>query len=347
MKKPFSTFMSSLSLRACVGLPLFACGSDTGSDSSGAESNQDTMSNDDAHAQADHPGAQGSAPGDFPAAVDGYTRFTAPVMEDLAPGADVTHCQYIQAPLDRDIDVLDAEGYQSEGGHHAVAFASRLDAPLGTNRVCTDEDNLAQGSFLGGVGGEAGGGTKLPPGVAFRLPKGSSLMLSTHFLNTTDRPLDGHAVVDIKFAEVDPARSIATMFVNGSARFQIPANGPADALAECTMKDTMQVIMFTNHMHDHGAFAKTEIVRADGSVELAHEDPKWTYEMQFKAVYSRWPVEEPLTLVPGDVVRTRCHWENKTATDVQFPREMCFGIGFFLSDGNSSPTCLDGQWVDL
>jgi Copper type II ascorbate-dependent monooxygenase, C-terminal domain len=180
--------------------------------------------------------------------------------------------------------------------------------------------------------------------VAFRLAKGNSLMLSTHFLNTTDSTIDGHAVVDIKFAEVDPARPIATMFVNGSARFQVPANGSADALAECVVKDPMQIIMFTNHMHDHGASAITEIVHADGSVELAHEDPEWTYEMQFKAVYSKWPVDAPLLLEPGDIVRTRCHWQNKTADDVHFPREMCFGIGFFLADGNSSPTCLDGQW---
>jgi hypothetical protein len=329
-------------------LPLSSCSSDPDSDSrSDAGESAGKPSEDDGHAQSGHSSTPVTTPDDFPAPAEGYTRFIAPVMEGIAPGADVTHCQYIQAPLDRDVDVLDTQGHQSEGGHHAVAFASRLAAPIGTDRECNDEDNLAQGSFLGGIGGEAGGATELPEGVAFRLPKGSSLMLSTHFLNTSDRTIDGHAVVDIKFAEVDPDRSIATMFVNGSSSFKVPANSPADALAECTVQDTMKIIMFTNHMHDYGASAITEIVHADGSVELAHEDPEWTYEMQFKAVYSTWPVEQPLTLVPGDVVRTRCHWENKTADDIRFPREMCFGIGFFLSDGNTSPTCLDGQWVSL
>ncbi len=341
MKKSIS--MSMLCLLLPASLPLSSC--DSGSASQpGTGSSENSASEDDAREHTGHAGPPGVMPGEFPAPADGYTRFVAPVVKGIAPGSDLTHCQYIQAPLDRDIDVMDAEGYQSEGGHHAVAFASRLDAPIGTNRECNDEDNLAQGSFLGGVGGEAGGGTKLPPGVAFRLSKGSSLMLSTHFLNTSDRTIDGHAVVDIKFAEVDPKRPIATMFVNGSARFQVPAHSTADALAECKIKDPMKFIMFTNHMHDYGASAITEIVRANGAVELAHEDPKWTYEMQFKAVYSKWPVDEPLVLMPGDVVRTRCHWDNKTADDVRFPREMCFGIGFFLSDGNSSPTCIDGQW---
>ena len=87
-------------------------------------------------------------------------------------------------------------------------------------------------------------------------------------------------------------------------------------------------------------------VRADGRVELVKEDPRWSYEMQFKAAYRSWTLEAPLTLSPGDTVRTRCRWNNTTAADLTFPREMCIGTGFFLSDGSTAPVCMNGRWVE-
>jgi hypothetical protein len=275
----------------------------------------------------------------------GYTRIVAPVMTGLAPGSETVHCQFVQAPLDRDMDVLDVQGFQSAGGHHTVAYGNRMDVPLGTSRLCTADDNLAEG-FLGGTGGEGGGSVQLPPGVAFRLPKGSAIMLNTHFLNTSDQTIDGQSVVDFQFVESDGKRIIASLFSNGNRIFQVPGKSAAEALAECKLPRDMQFILFTNHMHDYGTQAKTEVVRADGRVELVHEDPKWTYEMQFRAVYSKWSLEQPLTIAKGETVRTRCNWQNATDSMVEFPREMCFGVGFFLSDGSSSPVCLDGQWIE-
>jgi hypothetical protein len=291
-------------------------------------------------------GGKDSSPAAFdpPPPRSGYTRFVPPVMENLATGADTMHCQYVQAPLDRDMDVLDVQGYQSVGGHHSVAYSTTMNVPVGTSRPCNGEDNMSAG-FLGGTGGEGSGGIKLPAGVAFRLPKGSSIMLNTHFLNTTDDPIDGHTVVDFQFVEVDSSRKVASLFTTGSVGFKLPAMTLADAMAECTIPQDMQFILFTNHMHDNGVRAKTELVRADGSVELVHEDPNWTYEMQFNAVYSKWSIDEPLAIAKGDRLRTRCSWLNATPAELGFPREMCFGVGFFLSDGSTAPVCIDGQWI--
>jgi hypothetical protein len=287
-----------------------------------------------------------AAPNAFepPAVQDGYTRITAPVMTNLEPGADITACQYVQAALDHDIDVLDVTGYQSLGGHHSVAYATTMDVPLGTSRPCNDDDNLAAG-FLGGTGGEASGGVKLPPGVAFRLPKGNGIMLNTHFLNTTDHAIDGHSAVDFKFVEVAD-RTIASLFTTGNMQFKVGAHAPGDASADCSVPRDMQFILFTNHMHDQGTYAKTELVHADGSVELVHEDPTWRYEMQFNPDYSAWALDKPLAVAKGETFRTQCNWQNTTDGPLAFPREMCFGVGFFLSDGTSSPVCLSGTWIE-
>jgi len=279
----------------------------------------------------------------------GYTRIVSPVITGIEPGDDVTICQYVQAPLDRDVDILDAQGFQSPYGHHAIAFASAADVPVGTNRSCTDDDSLS-GSFLGGIGGEGGGGEKLPEGVAFRLAKGNSIMLNVHFLNTGTKTVDGQSVLDVKFAEVDRSRKIASLFANGNSKFNVAPNAKTQATAECPVGKEIEFILFTNHMHDYGARAVTHLVRGNAvasAPELVHEDPIWTYEMQFKANFSKWSATAPLKLVPGDKLVTDCEWANTTAESIAYPREMCFGVGYFLTDGNGPmPTCFDGKWYE-
>jgi hypothetical protein len=275
------------------------------------------------------PGPDQSTQG-FPPEKPGYTRIVAPAITDLEPGADVMHCQYVMSPFDRDMDILSVEGYQSKFGHHSIAYATTADVPLGTTRPCQEAD-LMSGAFLGGIGGEAGTDIGLPDGVAFRLAKGNGILLNTHFLNVSTETVTGDTVLDILFSEVDENRKVANMFVNITFNFQIGARAQAQALAERTMTEDMDFIMFTNHMHDYGARAITELTRAaDGSVMQVHEDPSWNYEMQFNANYSRWEVAQPLRMNKGDVLRTSCEWQNPTDAALAFPREMCVGVGFYL-----------------
>jgi hypothetical protein len=247
------------------------------------------------------------------------------------------HCQYVIPAFDRDMDILAVEGYQSTYGHHSIAYATTADLPIGTTRPCQEAD-LMSGAFLGGIGGEAGTDIGLPDGVAFRLPAGSGILLNTHFLNVSEKTITGETVLDILFSEVDTSRKVANMFVNITFNFQVGARDRATAVAERTIGEDMEFIMFTNHMHDYGTRAMTELVRAaDGSVMQVHEDPSWTYEMQFNADYSRWDLAQPLRMNKGDVIRTHCEWENTTDAPLAFPREMCVGVGFYLMKNGQGP----------
>lgn len=280
-----------------------------------------------------------------PAPPAGYERIVAPIVADVQGGADITYCQYVKGAFDHDVDILDVRGYQSKMGHHAVAYAMPGDHPIGTNEPCTGEENL-NGIFIGGIGGEGGGGLVLPEGVAFRLPRGHSLMLNNHFLNVDQDAIDGEAVLDIKFAPTDPARQVITLFSNVQLGFEIPAGGSSQATAECQFTRDLDFMFFSNHMHDYGKRARSEVIRAGSSApELVHEDPEWSYEMQFDAEQTTWPLEGLLRIRSGDVLRTHCYWENPTTDSVKFPREMCVGVGFFVSDGSSSPLCVNGTWL--
>lgn len=298
-------------------------------------------------AGAESKGATAGDDFDPPPPPAGYQRIVAPVVADVTPGTDVMYCQYLFPPLDHDIDILDVKGYQSKTGHHAIAYSMPAKQPIGSSVPCSSADNDLPGSFIGGIGGESGGKIVLPEGVAFRLPKGNTIMINSHFLNATHETVDGKTVLDVRFAPADPSRKIASLFTNANLTFRVPANSPAQAVAECTFPHDMELFMLSNHMHEHGSHISTELERAgQAQPELIHEDPTWTYDMQFDAVPRTWPVNDPLRIRTGDVLRTRCFWNNTSGEAYQFPREMCLSLSLFISDGSSSPVCVDGTWVE-
>lgn len=298
-----------------------------------------------------------------PPPTEGYTRLVSPTVHDVGPGGDVTYCQYVMPPLDHDVDVLDVQGYQSAFGHHAVAFTytpGNGEQP-GSNLPCMGTEfssgadaggasGGSAGSFLGAAGGADGrkSATALPDGVAFRLNRGQGVMLNVHYLNTGAQTVDGDAVVDMKFADVDPTRKIAAMFINLNGGFELPPETPTTSTIDCVAKSDVQIIMMANHMHEFGTSVSTSVERAGtGSVETLHEDPAWSYDMQFNPVYSRWPVDAPLVIHAGDTVRTTCNWNNTTTSSMKFPREMCLGVGFALTTGANptAPVCFEGTWM--
>lgn len=303
---------------------------------------------------------------DPPPPLAGYTRLTSSTVHAVPPGSDVTYCEYVMPPLDHDVDVLQVTGYQSAFGHHAVAF-TYTPGPndvLGASFPCMGTEFNAggsadagalsagsQGTFLGGIGGNASSGkdsTSLPEGVAFRLKKGSGVMLNVHYINTGATEIDGDAVVDLQLAEPDPSRKIAALFVNLNMGFELSPVGKTSSTVDCVAESDVQVIMMTNHMHELGTSASTELLRAGGGgTEMLHEDPAWSYDMQFNPVYSRWPATSPLTIHSGDTIRTTCNWANPGAEAVKFPREMCVGVGFVLTTGDhpTAPSCAQGTWI--
>lgn len=273
----------------------------------------------------------------------GFTRIVAPVIPDIEPGGDVTYCQYVMAPLDHDVDILEVGGYQSAFGHHAVAYATTAGKPVGTSGPCGADETMS-GGFLGGIGGEGTTGVVLPDNVGFRLGTGKGILLNTHFINTGTETVDGHIVLDVKFADVDPARMIASLLTNATLSISVPAGSSATADAVCTVPRPFDFVMFGNHMHDHGTSVVSTVLRADGSSAIIHEDQTWTRDMQFNAPLGQWPSTAPFHVASGETIRTHCTWENPTADALAFPSEMCIGFGFFLSDVSTSPVCIDGTW---
>ncbi|MGH7434991.1 MAG: hypothetical protein ACRENE_04890 [Polyangiaceae bacterium] len=310
--------------------------------------------------------AASGSPGAFqpPALPNGYLRLTANPIR-VPAGSDVTHCQYVMAPLDRDVDIVDVTGSQSTFGHHDVAFSyapqpgdevgSEVKCMMGNNEFTSGVSSTSSGvsaqalggSFLGGAGPK-GATTKLPAGVAFRLPKGQGVVLNLHYINPSGAAVTGYAYMDLKLAEVDPNRLIAALFVNINGSFTLPPSAPTDSSMDCVAQSDVNLIMVANHMHEYGTHATSSVVRKDtGAIEVLRVDPVWTADMVNNPTYARWDVASPFVLHAGDTIRTSCSWENTSAAAIMFPREMCITAAFALATGANpkAPACYNGSWI--
>lgn len=280
-----------------------------------------------------------------PAVQPGYTRFVSPPLVDIKPGTNEEYCQWITLPADQERDVLSVIGEQSRGGHHALLYAStRTDMPVGETHPCT-EDDMVSFSFLGAIGGE--GNTTdisgLPSGLIFRLRKGLSLVINSHYLNATPNSISGQVVLDVKFADPTPDHTVADLFANNGAGFAVEPGETASYDANCVLKQDLNFAMVTNHMHGYGISATTELIRQDGThVELV-TDSVWPPEQEFNPRYVRFSQAAPLVGHKGDTYHTRCTWKNTSGSPLAFPNEMCTGAGFYFP-GNGMIVCSEGSW---
>lgn len=267
-----------------------------------------------------------------PPVADGYTRYVLPVYHGLLPGENKMLCQWVAVANDADLDVVDIKGYQSVTGHHAVLYSTSETEDIGTTRECTTQDMVSV-EFLGGVGGEAGGGApKLPDPYVFRFGKQRMLLANAHYLNATDSVQDVQSVLDIKTAEPSDAHKPAGMVNATYTDFQIPANTPSYSLdTYATVPVDMTLLVWFNHMHSNGTSALTEVKRADGMVQTLAVDTVWNAEEAFNPSFTHYDpsASTPMQLKAGDQLHINCTWENNTSSPIMFPDEMCVGSGFY------------------
>ncbi len=281
---------------------------------------------------------------DPPPVQAGYTRYLAPTVTNITPGADIEMCEWVAPVATEDQDVLDVIGEQSATGHHAVLFAStETNFKVGESHVCTTDDMVSV-SFIGAIfGANAGQLTKLPDGLFFRLRKGQSQMMNTHWLNTTDKTVEGQAVVDVKFAPADASHTIADIFANNGDTFMIPPGAPTQYDVSCTFPQDMNFAMVTDHMHTDGMSAYTEVLHTDGTSTMLRQDTSWASDEQFNPIYTMFSLAQPYVVHTGDTIHTHCEWQNQGTSTLLFPDEMCAGQAFYFP-GNGLSACDDGTW---
>jgi hypothetical protein len=276
-----------------------------------------------------------------------YTRFVTPVIHDIQPGQDITYCQWLQAPADHDVLVLSFMGAQSKWGHHVVLFSDTANYPVGESHECKSND-MPSVRFVGGSAGEASNALiAFPPNVVTKIPAGSSIMASTHFINASEQVIDGQGVVDLEMIDARDASAsnytVSGFMTNVGDGFNLAPNSMTPYDISCVVQQDMNFFAYGNHMHEWGYSAFTEVIHPDGTKLMLHEDTMWKPEFATHPTLSKWDLNSLNSVKAGETIHTHCEWNNTTTSAISFPREMCAGFGFFLP---SSPdiTCSNGVW---
>ena len=265
----------------------------------------------------------------------------APLVE-VPAGGDLTWCTYIKNPFEGEVDVVQSRGFQSKFGHHAILMeVVGAEDRLGQSHKCTDAD-MTNARFLAG-GSDGAAKFQIPEGVAFRIKAQSVVMIQTHWINTTSKPITGQTVFNIGIKPPDGSRQSAQLFAMYTAKVSLPPRGPAHAQTDCTIKNDISFFAFGGHAHEWGTHVRISVDRA-GAKETLY-DHEWQAHYQADPPLNYYDTKTPLALHKGDVLHIDCDYANSTDAEISFPREMCVAMGFYFP-GTADVQCGDGHWAN-
>ena len=183
----------------------------------------------------------------------------------------------------------------------------------------------------------------LPEGVAFRLMPQQRLAIDFHFVNTSELPARTNAAFDLELLPAEEVEAWAGVAMLDSAPFDLPP-GRSSFEFDCPVPHEIEVIDVQGHMHELGARFDFEVVRADGTIEPVYAVDPWTPGLRTDPPSQAYGPGE-MVLRPGDLMRTRCTWENPSEQHLPYPAEMCTTtfVGFPLE---RSYVCFNGRVVE-
>jgi hypothetical protein len=256
-------------------------------------------------------------------------KVTLPTL-DIAPG-DSFECIYTGYITDKELSVGTIAGHQAKGGHHITVYWT--DSTKTGHAPCTDEE-MQDWRMIGGAdvinGGEPA--IKLPPGVAYKVPAGKQLVAQVHYINPTGETYQ--ATDDFALEIMDPKNVVAytNLLTFFDPVFDITPNAETTSTSIVTVPQDLSLIIFGGHMHELGKHYKLERVDDLGNTLETLYETDWDPSYASHPPTKNYPVNAPMVLPQGTKVRMTCTWNNTTADDVTYPREMSVAFGFYIPD---------------
>ena len=148
-------------------------------------------------------------------------------------------------------------------------------------------------------------------------------------MNVSDAPVDVDVAVNFRKARRGSVKKHAKSFQLGTFSIDVPPGERRSVTSEWAVPFPISLVWASSHSHKH-----TESVDVDAIVggvaqplvrTTSYAEPDFSYFMP-----------PDLRLVPGDEIRWTCRYRNDTEKAVTFgvtaEDEMCFAVGFFVTD---------------
>jgi hypothetical protein len=181
------------------------------------------------------------------------------------------------------------------------------------------------------------------PGMAKRIPKGSSLVFQVHY-TTNGKPGVDRSRIGLIFAKEPPTREVRTGMIT-NAQFAIPPGAGNHAVeAEATFSEDVNVYSMHPHMHLRGKDMTYTATYPDGRSEIVLRVPKFDFGWQTEYWFAK-----PLALPKGSKLHVTAHYDNSAANRLnpdpgatirwgdQTWEEMMIGFFTYSVEGPAAP----------
>jgi hypothetical protein len=300
--------------------------------------------------------SEGLAPGQSddllppPAAEEGVQLSMVSTVE---PGQEIERCKFYQVPPGG-LNVNRTTVRYVAGSHHvllhrteytAIPTTTRNGAPApvaDANGVfdCA-EGATADWEVSGIVGGaqsaHAAAAAPFPPGVANKLAPGTVLLINTHYLNATSKPLTAEARINL-YTIPDSAVTIEggqLFFYNPFIRLHAQSTG--SARMSCPITQDITVMSGQSHMHKRGTDYVANLTETvNGAPTQIYESHDWE-----NVPVASW--ENGLALHQGQSIDYTCFYRNSENREIiqgqTTKDEMCMFVGSYYPRNRELEQC--------
>ncbi len=293
-------------------------------------------------------GAESKPP--LPAPADGEG-VQLQMLSTLEPGKETERCKFFVVP-EGGWYVNRASVRYTAGSHHVLLFTTSYTSVPTVNRQGQTVDTADVFECSEGAAGEwdvagvAGGAQSsdapdiidLPTGIAIKLEAGTVLIMNTHYLNASPRPLETDARINLYTVAKETVTEEAGVLFFYNPFIRVPAMGTATARMSCPVTRDITLFNGQSHMHRRGIGQVANLVdHATGDVlEELYRSDDW--ENVFVKNYSPGKA-----LAKGTAIDYRCNYDNKEDRVVTqgftTKDEMCMFIGSYYPRDRALELC--------
>lgn len=263
----------------------------------------------------------------------------------VQPGDDKRFCKYVVLQDAREYGAM--EHRYTPVSHHLVAYPTLLtpDTIEAQTSVELDQvfecDSVVDRKQAGLLYAAQSPSARIeyPPGVAYPTGQGLVVLIEYHAINTTTRPVEAAARLNLEVAAGD-IQNYAGMLFYYHPRILIKPRASATVTAHCEVPQDITLLYGLSHMHSRGVAQRSWLVGEGGALDTPLFDTKEWVEPQLKFY------DPPMQINEGRFIGFSCDYVNPETRTIHEGQkttdEMCMApFGYFTPKSAPAMTFAD------